>query len=243
MIAPILIVSFILIAIGFIVNEENADQLLSGYNSMSTEDKENFDIQSYVRYFRKFNVFLGTSLLVISLGVYFFVNKDWSGVFLGTYPILAYIYFIWKGNDFFKKRNRKYQLLSYVWMGVLAVLLLLIVFEIKSSFDDNDIIVHHNSVEITGEYGLVINKKEIKSIELTNQLPKIVSKINGYALESIKKGYFRTNKDQKVTLLINSNSTPIIVFTTKSNYKIYYSSKNKSNLQLFKTLNSGVNRQ
>ena len=244
MIIPILILSTVFIAIAFIVNENNADQLLSGYNTMSKEEKENFDIKSYLLYFRNFHLFLGSTLLVLSLFVYFFVNKDWSGIFMGTYPILAYTYFIWKGNNFSKTKTKKQQITTYVVMGVMLLLFLFLVYEFKSSFNDNEIIVDANSIEITGEYGIKINKKDLKSVELINHIPKISTKINGFALETIKKGYFRTAQDEKVTLLINSDSSPIILLITKDNYKIYYSSKNKSNEKIFIEIRSkmGISR-
>lgn len=244
MIIPILIISIVFIAIAFIVNENNADQLLSGYNTMTKEEKENFDIKSYLQYFRNFHLFLGSSLLVFSLLLYFFVNKDWSGIFMGTYPILAYIYFIWKGNKFAKKQNKKQKITTYIAMGVMLLLFLFLAYEFKNSFNDNEIIVDANSIEITGEYGIKINKKDLKSAELINHIPKISTKINGFALETIKKGYFRTAQDEKVTLLINSNYSPIILLITKDNYKIYYSSKNKSNEKIINEIRSklGIGR-
>ena len=64
---PILILSSIFIAIAFIVNENNAKYLLSGYNTMSEEERMKFDIKSYIPFFRNFHIFLGISLLIISL--------------------------------------------------------------------------------------------------------------------------------------------------------------------------------
>ena len=244
MIIPILIISIVFIAIAFIVNENNADQLLSGYNTMTKEEKENFDIKSYLQYFRNFHLFLGSSLLVFSLLLYFFVNKDWSGIFMGTYPIHAYIYFIWKGNKFAKKQNKKQKITTYIAMGVMLLLFLFLAYEFKSSFNNNEIIVDANSIEITGEYGIKINKTDLKSAELINHIPKISTEINGFALETIKKGYFRTAQDEKVTLLINSNYSPIILLITKDNYKIYYSSKNKANEKIINEIRSklGIGR-
>ena len=105
MLVVILILSSIFIIVAFSVTENNAKYLLSGYNTMSEEEQQNFDIQSYIPYFKKFHLVLGISLLIVSLLLYYYVDSDWCGIFLGAYPILAYTFFIWKGkqienNDF-----------------------------------------------------------------------------------------------------------------------------------------------
>ena len=233
MIVPILILSAIFIAIAFFVNENNAKYLLSGYNTMSEVERQNFDIKSYIPYFRNFHIFLGVTLVIISLILLYFVNSDWSGIFLGTYPILAYVFFIWKSNQFTKNKSKKQKVTTYAAMSVMFLLFSVIIYEFKSSLKDNEILVDSKKIEITGDYGIEINISNLKSIELIKKLPEISSKTNGFALETIKKGYFRTENDEKVKLLINSKKTPIILLITNDNQKIYYSSKDKSNEEIY----------
>ena len=240
MIVPILILSAIFIAIAFFVNENNAKYLLSGYNTMSEIERQNFDIKSYIPYFRKFHIFLGVTLLIISLILLYFVNSDWSGIFLGTYPILAYVFFIWKSNQFTKNKSKKQKVTTYAAMSVMFLLFSVIIYEFKSSLKDNGILVDSKKIEITGDYGIEINISNLKSIELIEKLPEISSKTNGFALETIKKGYFRTENDEKVKLLINSKKTPIIMLITNDNQKIYYSSKDKSNEEIYKEVKRKV---
>ena len=200
---------------------------------MSEVERQNFDIKSYIPYFRNFHIFLGVTLLIISLILLYFVNSDWSGIFLGTYPILAYVFFIWKSNQFTKNKSKKQKVTTYAAMSVMFLLFSVIIYEFKSSLKDNEILVDSKKIEITGDYGIEINISNLKSIELIKKLPEISSKTNGFALETIKKGYFRTENDEKVKLLINSKKTPIILLITNDNQKIYYSSKDKSNEEIY----------
>ncbi|HLF51034.1 DUF3784 domain-containing protein [Flavobacterium sp.] len=243
MIVPILILSAIFFAIAFIVNENNAKYLLSGYNTMSEVERQNFDIKSYIPFFRNFHFFLGFSLLIISILLLYFVNSDWSGIFLGTYPILAYVYFIWKSNQFAKNKSKKQNITTYIAMSVMFLLFVVIIYEFKSGLKDNEIIVDNKKIEITGEYGTEINISDLKSIELLDKLPEISSKTNGFALETIKKGFFRTVNDEKVKLLINSKKTPIILLITNDNQKIYYSSKDKSNEEIYNEVKREIIKQ
>jgi len=50
----ILLISLTYLLIGFGINKDNANYLLSGYNTMSDEGKEKFDIESYLEFFKPF---------------------------------------------------------------------------------------------------------------------------------------------------------------------------------------------
>lgn len=238
MITLILILSSIFIVIAFIVNENNAKYLLSGYNTMSEEERMKFDIKSYIPFFRNFHIFLGLSLLIISLILLYFVNPNWSGIFLVAYPLLAYMYFIWKGMHFL--RNKTQKTITYFVIFGLFLLSLFIVFDFKNTLKDNQIKFKNNKVEISGEYGTELSLKDIKSISLVEKIPEITTKINGFALETIKKGFFKTTSGEKIKLLINSSKTPLILIITKDNQKIYYSSKDKNNDEIYKELKSKI---
>ena len=49
----LLITSLSYVGIAFLVNENNAKYLLSGYNTMSKPENEKFDINSYLIFFKK----------------------------------------------------------------------------------------------------------------------------------------------------------------------------------------------
>lgn len=91
--------------IGLILTESNAKSLLAGYNTMNEEDRRGFDIKGYVPLFRRFHLFLGLSFLAGGCGLYYLVDLDAAGVFLGVYPIVAYIYFLWASRRFFRGRS------------------------------------------------------------------------------------------------------------------------------------------
>ena len=240
MIVPILVLSSIFIGIAFLVSENNANYLLSGYNTMSESEKQNFDIKSYILNFKKFHLFLGISLLIIALLLYYLVDVDFSGIFLGTYPLLAYTYFIWKSSSFYITKTKKQTLTTYIGMAIMLLLFVGIVYEFKNSLTNNEIIIDKNKLEITGEYGIIIDLKTIKSITLEDSLPKITGKLNGFDLEIVRKGYFKTSTGEKVKLLINSDKSPIILIITNDNKRIYYSSKNQSNKDIYEELNKSI---
>ena len=91
-------VSVLFVVIGFAVTEKKAKYLLAGYNTISKEDRGKINLKSYIQQFRKFHFYLGASLLTIGLILTLFISGNAAGVFLGVYPVVAYIYFIWSST-------------------------------------------------------------------------------------------------------------------------------------------------
>lgn len=217
------------VAMGFIVTENNAKYLLSGYNTMSEEDRKKVDIRAYIPYFRKFHIFLGISFLVFGTILTYLINENAGGIFLAVYPIIAYIYFIWTSSKYSKGFSTKWNKVGvFILVGTLVFVIGLLGF----GFNEDKLTFNSETVEFKGSYGETLNQSEIQSIELVNQLPKITLKTNGFALGTINKGYFKTEKGEIVKLILNSDNKPYILVTKSDGIKIYFSSKDKSNEEL-----------
>jgi hypothetical protein len=217
---------FLFVAIGFIVTENNAKYLLSGYNTMSEKDRKKVDINAYILYFRKFHIFLGISFVILGTALTYLFNENAGGIFLAVYPILAYIYFITNSSKYSKGLNTKWNKIMVV---LLVGTLLFVVGLLGYGFKENKITFDSESISFKGSYGETLTKAEIKSIELVGELPKIAFKTNGFALGTINKGYFKTINGDIVKLILNSDAKPIILFTKTDGKIIYYSAKDKPN--------------
>src|SRR5690606_12589644 len=93
--------SLLFIAIGFIVTVNNAKYLLAGYNTMSKAEQDQVDIKTYITYFRKFHLFLGTSFFLIGMLLIYSGFENETSIFIVAYPLLAYIYFIATSTKYF----------------------------------------------------------------------------------------------------------------------------------------------
>ncbi|MDR2274604.1 MAG: DUF3784 domain-containing protein [Sphingobacterium sp.] len=128
MIPLVLILSAVFVTVAFLVTNENADSALSGYNTLSAEEKKQFDIQNFILFFKKFHIILAISYLAIFGILFFMINPYWGNIFTVTYPLLAYIFYIWKANSFFKTRNQKQYYVSLAVISFLCILFLVIVY-------------------------------------------------------------------------------------------------------------------
>ncbi len=225
--------SLFFVAIGFTVTEDNAKYLLSGYNTMNEEDKKKVNITSYIPYFRKFHVYLGMSFLIFGLTLTSLISEYAGGIFLGVYPILAYVYFIWSSSKYSKGLSTKG---NKIGAFVLLAVLVFVVGLFVTGFKEDKLIFNVEKIELQGRYGEELSPSKVRSIELVKQLPNIIIKTNGFALGSIKKGYFKTDEGEIIKVILNTDAKPYILLTMESGKKIYFSSKEKSNKQLYKEL-------
>ena len=229
--------SFLFITIGFIVTEKNAKNMLSGYNTMSEEARKKVDIKSYIPFFRKFHICLGISFLVIGLALTYLVSENAGGIFLGVYPILAYLYFIWSSRKYSKGYESKW---SRVLVIVLVATLIFVVGLFFQGFKEDQLTFDPEKVEFHGSYGEEISISEIRSVELADQLPNIVRKTNGFALGVIRKGYFKTKEGEQVKLILNSDRQPYLLLTKMDATKIYFSVKEGSNEDVYDELKKTI---
>lgn len=234
MIIPTTIVSLVLLVIAFLITEKNAKYYLSGYNSMSKADQKKTDIKPYIQYFKRFHIFLGISLFVFTMLLTHFISENIGGIFLGIYPILAYLYFMLTSAQYSKGfTNRKNYKIGFI---VLSAVLIFVIGLTGLGYKEDQLTFNSSQLSIEGIYGETLSANEIKSITLTPELPKISRKNNGFSLGSIKKGYFKTKDGPLVKLVLNNKNSPYILIEKANGKLIYFSAKDQENRGVFEEM-------
>ena len=122
--------SLLFIGVAYLVTVDNAKYLLSGYNTMSKAEREKVDIKSYIPFFKKFHIALGLSCLIIGVLLCVLISEKLSGIFITIYPIAAYIYFIKKGDTYFKgTQSNANKLAQMVLIAILIFIIGMIIFK------------------------------------------------------------------------------------------------------------------
>ena len=221
--------SFIIVA--FTLTENNAQYLLAGNNTLSEKERKKVDIKSYIQFVKGFHLILAFSFLVIGLLLLYFISESAAGIFLAVYPILAYVYFIWKSKDYFKGISSKTYKIGAFFLAVVLITVFVLMY---SGLKEDHLLVKESGIEIQGDYGEELNWEEIHKIEIVNEVPEITFKTNGFALANTYKGYFKAEKEGVVKLILNENEGPFILITKKSGDMIYYSSSETEEEELLK---------
>jgi len=234
MLIPALILSVVFVTMAFVVTKSNARYILSGYNTMSDAERALVDIDGYLKFYKQFHLFLGLSVWV---GVMLFqwTNKNLSGIFLGVYPLLAYIYFIAKSRKYyFSTQSQK--------AGTVLVLIILVGAAVGTGYlfwnglRNGKVLLNKDDLEITGMYGGKIDRKDILSATLVPGLPDITIRSDGFSAGDFRKGYFRTKDKKTVKLIVNSRQVPLLMLTTP-NGLIYFSSTDQPSERLVGSIN------
>lgn len=117
----------IFFGIAILVTKDNARYLLAGYNTMKEEERERFNLEAFIPYFRKFHIGLGIVILIIGRILYYYVSERWVGLFLGVFPLSAYIYFLIKSRQYSGPDAKASNIGLYVLIGALIFVIFLFI--------------------------------------------------------------------------------------------------------------------
>lgn len=239
MLTAAIILSVVFTSLGFVVTSGNAKYILSGYNTMSEADRAKMDIEGYLRFFKKFHITLGITLIAGYL-VLSFINMNWAGTFMIMYPLLAYVFLIAKGNKFYKGTKGQ-RAGTYVGMSIILVVAVGVGIQLHSSFRNSEILLTDNNLEIKGIYGLKLKKADVAEIDIVADIPPISFKSNGFAAGDFSKGSFKTKDGRTIKLFINKKANPFLLIKTKTD-EIYYSSDEVSSPELYNKIKAWMSR-
>jgi hypothetical protein len=222
MIYVIIGLGLLLIVLGLVINVNNARYLLSGYNTMSEENRKKVDIHNLIPCLKKFQLFLGISLIIVGVNLVLLFGEVVGALFLAVYPIVAYVYLIIYSRKFSPGLNH-----TRHWVSAIALVATLVFlgYQFFVGLREDRLIVKENTIVLEGRYGFELDVTDVRSVGLVEKLPPITMKDGGFALEAIRKGYFRTSDGERVRLILNSVEKPYILITLTSGDKIYYASR------------------
>ena len=99
----VIFTSLLIALSGYIVNEKNADVLLAGYNSMSKDEKNRFDLVNYLKFFRKFMLSISLFTGIIYFISILFFDEETSAIIYAICLCVPWPYFIIISNKRFIK--------------------------------------------------------------------------------------------------------------------------------------------
>ena len=185
---------------------------------MSAEARAQFDLDGFLVFFKQFHRILGITTFVVTAAIYYF-DRNIASFFMICFPLLAYSYFTWKSIKFNSSQT------NIRWSKVTSILMFSLAIGIGwfywNDMRDSKFMFNKDQIEITGTYGININRSEIDSLSVVDHLPAISIKTNGFAAGDYNKGHFRTKDGRSVMLFVNTKIDSAIYIKTK-NQEIYY---------------------
>ena len=98
---PVIFVSILYYAIGYFINKENAKYLLSGYNTMSDEERKKFDIENYLVFFKAFFKQQSVHSLIVFPVFHLMLDDEKAILIWSLYITIAIVYLFIKSKKFY----------------------------------------------------------------------------------------------------------------------------------------------
>lgn len=214
-----LIFSAVTIFCGYMIRFKKTYWILSGFSSMSEEDKKHINKE-------KICIIASNSLFIIAgfliLGsIFLYFNLDFLGIiFLFAIFPLTFIAVLISQKyyhvDSYAK-NKKQILLPIIILGLLSTIIIssVIIMLINAS-KPNNYSINNNILKVSGTYGKKISIADIKSVQLKKSLPKKLSKRIGFDMDTILKGNFSSDIGN-IYISIDDTSKPPFIYINTNN--------------------------
>jgi hypothetical protein len=211
------------IGLGYIINKDNADTLLNGYNRLSKEAQAQFDLDGLLLFHKRFHLLFGTFFIGLGSVLYLLTNEEVGVLFLALAPIIAYIYYIQATKRFWPPSQFKNHKIATIVLCLTFVMLLVL---FNSGGKPTSFQLEGQKLSFSGMYGEDLSADDLAYISIVDSIPPIRLKTNGYAVGNHYKGHFKLKGNQKVKLLLENNQIrPYLLLVKKNGQKIYFNSK------------------
>lgn len=243
----LLLPTFVLCLVGYLVRFRKAYWLISGYNTMSAEKKKNVDTA-------KLGVLIGNMLFAMGALMFtgillIFLDQSVLGLCVLGLVIPMIIFAIisaqkYDGNT--RSDTGEMKKSAKVGVGVIVGSLLIVLglvgYLLYQGMQPTLIILDQDKLNIAGSYGQSIPVADIQDIQLLDTLPEIQLRTNGSAIGQVLRGHFRLADKNQVMLYLDRSQPPFIYLVT-SDQMIYLNNPSpEQTRQLFEDLKSRMSK-
>lgn len=206
------VIGLVYIYIGRVAKRNPAS--IAGYYKLSESQKET--LPGFLQ-----KIFTMTGVITI-VGCSVFAILNWSvgvGIFMIVPSLVMAVIVMLKE----KIANRK--LTAFLLAFFITLTIATPTFFIIASTEPT-VLAKPDKITITGLYGITIPTEEIKELTLSDKIPSIGLRINGFSLGDVRKGYFLMEGTGRVKLFLSSTSGLYIKIQTSQGQSIFLNFKN-----------------
>jgi len=231
-----LIIGGVLVFVGVLINRLNLFFLVAGYNTLSKKKRDKFDIKPFVQFQEKVFVATGVIIILLSLIMKYFNKEHFMSDVATILIVIAVAVLLFA--------SRKFVVSEYVSKKnyIVAIITVVFLFGIfYTGMKEPSFITKENALVSNSIYSLDIKYKNIKDVKISDKLPTITVRTNGFSFMGYSKGYFKTKEYGSVKLLINRDIPVYIYITTNDNsvYVINTEDKEETN-SLYKSISERI---
>ena len=232
-----IIIGFIFIGLGFLVKA--SPELIAGYNTMSKDKKKNVDINGLSTFLRNGLITIGLTIIV-GFGFFKLIGFNMIANSMMSISILVGTTLLVINTRRFDHNKDKKSKLPLIIIGATTIFVVALFIY---GYLPSKTIVQNDTLQFTGMYGFEMRSSDISNVELTDKIPAINIRTNGFSSGASKKGSFKLDKFGKCKLFLNADKGPFLIITNRLGEKIIINDKDtkvtKSN---YNNIQSMINR-
>lgn len=231
------VVAITFLALGVMIRFFKWYWLISGYNTMSRERKQEVDTENLGRFMGNCLFLMAGVMVAGGLMTYYKI----PGVSL-TIPlaiVALVIYMLIKAQQFdsgTRNPDGTTKVSVKIILGAIIVFFAIIVGLVFNNTSASEIVVNVESVQIKGLYGIEIEFDDIREIILEESMPTVLRKANGFNAGSTLKGHFELKDFGRARLYVNVKIPPFIYINTVNGLIILNQGDRQSTEELYRTL-------
>ena len=214
----LLLIGSIFIAIAICISKFKWYFLISGYNTMSKEEKGNVDIEGLAKYISRMSYIISVLCFMAAM-LHKVLNISIWIFFIAMVAVI--FYFLWFIQRF--DHNKRYgNETKVIIIFILAIMLMVNIPIVIISYKAPEIIIKNNYINVSGGTNITIPKEKVKSIDLVEKMPEILLRTNGVSIGRIRKGSYKLEGDLKAQLFITGKDNLYIEIITDEDISHYY---------------------
>lgn len=211
-------IALLLVGIGLLLRCKKAYWLIAGYNTMSSEQQENVDVDGLAKFIGN-TLFVWAGVFALGFGL-MGLGKSWGGYVLILIPALVIHMIIvaqkYDGNT--RDAQGKMTAKAKRQVGIIVALLVVVSLGVGILLFYSSLpagySLENGILSISGMYGEDVDIAGVTSLQLLESMPKVLFKSNGSGLGNMLKGTFNLEGMGKVKVFVDVDNPPYIFLKT-----------------------------
>lgn len=218
--------------IGILVHALKMDFLISGYNTMSKDQKEKVDIGKVGKAIGYYGYINALVFAIMGILGYMKVNVQITYGLIFMVISTAYLIKYLRQFDYNEKsaKSKKYSsMLTIVVIAVVAIMMFI-------SSRPVGIVVGEEELTIKGMYGESYSWSEMENLKLLDQMPEIGMRTNGAAIGNRLTGHFNLKDSGSAKLFVDTSKPPFIYFEANGKSIIWNGKDSEETQTIYKEI-------
>ncbi|MER2129114.1 DUF3784 domain-containing protein [Solibacillus sp.] len=238
-----ILLALLFIFLGFAMTKLKWYFLISGYNTMTKEQKQNVDVEGMAKLFGLYSYALAALFIVIGIVAYLeYANLILPLVALIVVFTVIVVVKAQKYNHNLVDENGKWKKgasKNFKRPAIISIITLIgVALIFYFALQPTEVNLTDDAIEIAGMYGDTYEFAKMKQLTLLEELPEIAMRTNGSAVGSKLEGYFKFENGEKAKLFVDKKFPPFIQFTNEGKTVIFNLSTEAETRALYEKLSN-----